>query len=159
MCDKIIKNLYLGGSFLPTENSNELKNLGITHIVNVATEIPTIDDNYFTSLFIGLDDNVKSIERLLNNMKTIHKFIDDAIKKDKKILIHCNCGVSRSATVVISYLMGQLDYSLKDAYLLVKSKRKIIQPNLDFIRILQYYECSILKKPQSLTIDQYMSFN
>jgi len=35
-------------------------------------------------------------------------------------------GVSRSATLVIAYLMSSLNVSLNEAFTMVKSKRKIV---------------------------------
>jgi len=53
-----------------------------------------------------------------------------------KILFHCRAGVSRSATLAISFLCASKNYMLSDAYNLVKSKRPIINPNNGFFRCL-----------------------
>ena len=46
-------------------------------------------------------------------------------KKDGKILVHCREGVSRSATLVLAYLIKYQDMSLKDALTHVRSKRDL----------------------------------
>jgi dual specificity MAP kinase phosphatase len=62
------------------------------------------------------------------------------IRARKKILIHCTAGISRSATLTIAYIMFSKRVTLNDAYKFVKSKRKAISPNLDFMGELQQYE-------------------
>jgi protein-tyrosine phosphatase len=49
-----------------------------------------------------------------------------------KILVHCFAGVSRSATVVIAYLMQEHGLTYHAAMKLVKSKRPFINPNEGF---------------------------
>lgn len=48
------------------------------------------------------------------------KKIDECYESGKKVLIHCQCGVSRSACVVIAYFMFKFDISVIQAYELLK---------------------------------------
>lgn len=64
-------------------------------------------------------------------------FIKAAIEHQSKILVHCNAGVSRSATVVIAYLMLIENFSYIEAYNCVKNSRNCINPNAGFIKQLQ----------------------
>lgn len=54
------------------------------------------------------------------------------------MLIHCQAGVSRSATIAISYIMKNSTLTMLEAFKFVKSKRSIIAPNLNFMG--QLYE-------------------
>ena len=49
------------------------------------------------------------------------------------MLIHCQAGVSRSATVTIAYIMKHSLMAMVDAYKFAKSKRAIIAPNFNFM--------------------------
>jgi len=49
------------------------------------------------------------------------------------VLIHCHAGISRSATIILAYLMINEKLSLGEAFKYVQSKRKIISPNLNFM--------------------------
>ena len=64
-----------------------------------------------------------------------------------RVLVHCRAGVSRSATVCIAYIMQKQGLSLDSAYEFVKSKRPVIDPNINFIRQLQKFE-TLLKSRQ-----------
>eukprot|EP01104_Vermistella_antarctica_P002121 TRINITY_DN1227_c0_g3_i1.p1 TRINITY_DN1227_c0_g3~~TRINITY_DN1227_c0_g3_i1.p1 ORF type:complete len:374 (+),score=96.60 TRINITY_DN1227_c0_g3_i1:645-1766(+) len=58
----------------------------------------------------------------------------------KAVLVHCDAGVSRSASMVILYLMFHRDMSLLQAYLLVKERRTRICPNIGFCQQLMEFE-------------------
>uniref|UniRef100_A0A8C6V0Q2 Dual specificity protein phosphatase 26 n=1 Tax=Neogobius melanostomus TaxID=47308 RepID=A0A8C6V0Q2_9GOBI len=52
-----------------------------------------------------------------------------------KVLVHCHVGVSRSATLVLAYLMLKQNLTLVEAICLVKENRGVI-PNRGFLRQL-----------------------
>jgi dual specificity phosphatase 12 len=56
------------------------------------------------------------------------------------LLVHCLAGVSRSATAVIAFLMMKYKMSRDSALAEVKSKRRVIDPNDNFMRQLQIWE-------------------
>jgi len=56
---------------------------------------------------------------------------------DEVIFVHCFAGISRSASVVIGYLMKEKKISYKKAFDFVKKKREIIKPNSNFVKQLK----------------------
>jgi len=52
------------------------------------------------------------------------------------VLVNCECGVSRSATIVLSFLMATLDLTYEQAYLTLRKKRPSVKPNEGFKRQL-----------------------
>jgi hypothetical protein len=52
-----------------------------------------------------------------------------------RVLVHCDAGVSRSATIVIAYLIRHLRMNLTTAHNLVKERRPYIAPNLGNLRL------------------------
>lgn len=72
------------------------------------------------------------------------RFIHEWRQKEEAVYVHCRAGVSRSATIVLSYLIAKLHYSLHDAFFLVRSRRSIITPNLGFMEQLCEFEQSVV---------------
>lgn len=54
--------------------------------------------------------------------------------------MHCQAGVSRSATIVIAYLMKHTLMTMPDAYKYVRSRRPVVSPNLNFMGQLLEFE-------------------
>ena len=52
--------------------------------------------------------------------------------RGKNILIHCFMGASRSASVVIYYLMKKYNYGLNEAVMFCKNKRELVNPTILF---------------------------
>lgn len=60
------------------------------------------------------------------------------------MLVHCQAGISRSASIVISYLMERFSMSYDEARKYLKARRPQIDPNDGFVKQLKSYE-EILK--------------
>ena len=60
-------------------------------------------------------------------------FIEKQRKKNRNIMVHCQCGVSRSASIVIAYIMFDQKLGFHDALALVKSKSPTANPHLTFV--------------------------
>ena len=53
-------------------------------------------------------------------------FIEKKISDGKNVLVHCSAGVSRSASIIIAYLMKKNQMKYNDAFKYVKAIRKVI---------------------------------
>ena len=62
-------------------------------------------------------------------------FIERSLIAGGRVLVHCMVGISRSATIVIAYLMIKRHMSLEDAGRLVRRHREV-RPNDGFLRQL-----------------------
>ncbi len=70
-----------------------------------------------------------------------YEFIDGILERGS-ILIHCNAGVTRSATITIYYLMRKLEVSFEKAHEMVMSKRSCINVG-NFVNTLKNKNFSI----------------
>lgn len=158
---KIIEGLYLG-NYLASSDKKLLKKHGITHILRVVREdVGDVFPSDFTYKFLELRDIPE--QDIKEYFAESHEFIDTALRGSKdmkshnKVLVHCHAGVSRSATIVISYLMKRyINFSFKEAFKFVKSKRSIIHPNSGFVKQLKEYEQQL--KAKLLHTDSLSSF-
>jgi hypothetical protein len=138
---KIIDRLYLGNS-CNARNYYDMQEDNIGLIVNSS---PCIS-NYFMKEFEYLNIDVKDISGA-----NILPHLDDTVCKmaeyisnnpTKNILVHCFMGSSRSATIIIAYLIKQHQFSLNDAMVYVKEKRIVVNLNKDFYNQLEIFETS-----------------
>lgn len=80
------------------------------------------------------------------NLHDIIRLIDDRVSAGKRVLIHCQCGVSRSASLIVAYgLFKNQTTTVQEAYDMVKQKSKWIGPNMGLIMQLQEYHNDLLK--------------
>lgn len=130
----IIDNLFLG-NLAGASNDQFLEENNITHILNLSCHsLP--EKRGITYLHINIKDFIDVA--LLPVFLVCIPFIKNCLKEKTNILVNCMEGISRSASVVIGYLMN-LNYSFDDAYKKVKDIRPIIDPNIGFFNFLSYY--------------------
>lgn len=137
---EILPGLYLGDS-LHSAQQDTLRELGITSLLNVSTTCKNLFEKDFDYMNIPVNDNDSANISCWFD-EAIH-FIDNARDKDGKVLVHCQAGVSRSATVCIAYIMYKNNMQLEEAFDHVRSRRGVISPNLNFMQQLKEYEKDI----------------
>ena len=96
----------------------------------MARDHPPLFPSFFTYKVVPVLDSPDA--NLRTRFPDCIAFIKQAIAKGGKVLVHCFAGVSRSAAVVIAYLMQEHGLSVQAAYGLVRSKRPYIKPNEGF---------------------------
>lgn len=75
-----------------------------------------------------------------NKWKIIFKNKAQKKKENKKVLVHCAAGISRSSTVTLAYLVRFEQLNLKDAYKILREARRVANPNYAFWEILEEWE-------------------
>ncbi|CUS12849.1 unnamed protein product [Tuber aestivum] len=71
---------------------------------------------------------------ILDDLPHLVNLINDRASSGKRVLVHCQCGVSRSATLLIAYAMFKSpEKTMQDAYNAVKRRSKWIGPNMSLI--------------------------
>ncbi|CAF0762081.1 unnamed protein product [Brachionus calyciflorus] len=139
---KILDFLYLG-SQEDALSETSMNNLGITCVLNVSITCPKpefIQDANF--LRVPINDGHSA--KIIPYFDVAFKFIEKCRKANKKVLIHCLAGISRSPTLAIAYLMKHLNLKSDEAYKFVKEKRKTISPNFNFLGQLYDFEKNLM---------------
>lgn len=138
--DHIIDNLYLG-DFRAADDLNMLRKYNITHIVNCAAHIPEVFKDDINYLSLEMADDYS--QNLTEAIKKAHAFINDATEIGGNVFIHCQEGISRSASILISYLISSKGLSYEKALELLHGKRKVVKPNKHFAKQLKGYEAGL----------------
>jgi dual specificity MAP kinase phosphatase len=136
---EILPFLYLGNE-RDAADRDRLKELGITHILNVTSHLPLFFEGEDDLTYCRLSASDSAHQNLTQYFQRAFEFIDAARKHNGKVMIHCQAGVSRSSTVVIAYIMKHSSLSMSSAFHFVKSKRTIIAPNFNFMGQLMDFE-------------------
>lgn len=131
---EVVPGLFI--SHIGVARSEEaLKELKITHVVNVCEkDYPRVAGISYLHLPV-LDDPGQDI---LPAAWQATAFIHKALAGDgNRVLVHCVWGRSRSAAVVIAYLMTHRAMTYDDALALLVEKRPVVQPNEGFANQLR----------------------
>ena len=136
--DYIDLNIYLGGYRCATD-LNTLVSLNITRIIICGSGLKQCFPEQVNYLQFEIEDEVD--QDLRCHFQEAYDFISTA--KDN-VLVHCHAGISRSATIVLSYLMRHKSITFAEASEFLATKRKCIRPNSGFVKQLEKYENEIL---------------
>ena len=148
--NEILTNLWLG-DIKDSKHIEFINNIDV--IINCTKNLPFINKSK-KCLRINVEDNLKKIEiiNLYKYLDSITKVIDNYLRNNLKIFVHCYAGKQRSATVICAYLIKYLKLPLKDAKQLIISKRKhVFTPLTNFIGALELFEQNNLSKYDQLT--------
>lgn len=78
----------------------------------------------------------------------VFKHIDDAVFGNKKTLVHCHGGISRSASVLAAYFISRFDLTTEDALAFLKRQRPCISSK--FEAELQEYERGVKDRARAI---------
>jgi len=131
--------LYLGNEDASMDFAT-LKSRGITHILIAGNFL----DAYFPEEFVYLNLPLNDI--FAQDITAYFQQAINFINSGKVIFVHCAAGVSRSASMVISYIMATKAMKYQEAHDFVKQKRDVICPNTGFSKQLKKLEELIDKK-------------
>ncbi|XP_069680692.1 dual specificity protein phosphatase 10-like isoform X2 [Periplaneta americana] len=128
---RVLPFLYLGNQH-DAADLNTLRSLGVTRVLNVTSHLPGYHEACGIT-YKQLPASDSGHQNLKQYFEEAFDFIEEARKTGASVLVHCQAGVSRSATITIAYIMKHKLLSMVEAYKLVKSARPIISPNLNFM--------------------------
>lgn len=142
---EITEQIWIG-SYGDTSNDIFLKERKITHLLCCAEEIPLRVGFPYYQVYEGY--KIPLIDNEANE-KTKAYFLEGAtvldewINTGKNIIVHCFTGISRSVSVVITYLMVYKGWSYNLAVDHIKLRRPRINLYPDFISILKSIESKL----------------
>uniref|UniRef100_A0A663LK61 Dual specificity protein phosphatase n=1 Tax=Athene cunicularia TaxID=194338 RepID=A0A663LK61_ATHCN len=144
--DEVWPNLYVG----------DLR-MGISHVVNAAAGRFRIDTGpkFYKDLpvdYYGVEAEDNPNFDLSIYFYPVAQYIRAALNSPRgKVLVHCAMGISRSAALVLAFLMICEDMSLAEAIQTVRSHRGIC-PNSGFLK--QLWELDLQKSEPSVIVSE-----
>jgi protein-tyrosine phosphatase len=146
---EIVDGLFIGDVYAAVGDYRTLEHdvldiLKIDVVISALTEDEYEDHMIHQTDFVGrewcrliIEDD--EAENIIPNCYTAHAIISQALQKKKNVMVHCKAGMSRSAALVIAYLMIEHKWRYEEAYSYVKKKRPIVAPNEGFVRQLKNF--------------------
>jgi protein-tyrosine phosphatase len=132
---EVQSNLYMG-SIKDAFDLKLLREHNITHILNISKEVPNFFPDAFEYKWIQISDKLDvPISKFFEESNL---FILRGLEKGS-VLVHCACGISRSATIILAFLVRHRDFEPVEALKFLRKKRSIVKPNAGFIQQLKCY--------------------
>eukprot|EP00898_Chlorokybus_atmophyticus_P002516 jgi/Chlat1/3265/Chrsp22S03519 len=129
--------LYLG-DLEHAQDVDGLKELSITHVLTAHTDKESLKvPKALNHLFINLADFEE--EDITSYFDQASDFIDGVKPSSGRVLVHCGAGVSRSATLVVAWLMRCKGWTAEKALEYTKRGRSVVAPNEGFMKALRLY--------------------
>ncbi|XP_064209943.1 dual specificity protein phosphatase 2 [Anguilla rostrata] len=138
---EILPFLFLGSAHHSSRRET-LANCGITAVLNVSSSCPNLFEDEFNYKTLRVEDSLATDLRA--RFPEAIDFIDSVKGCGGRVLVHCQAGISRSATICLAYLIHSRRVRLDEAFDFVKQRRRVISPNLAFMGQLLQFETDVL---------------
>uniref|UniRef100_A0A3Q3MRL1 Dual specificity protein phosphatase n=1 Tax=Labrus bergylta TaxID=56723 RepID=A0A3Q3MRL1_9LABR len=142
--DQVWPRIYIGDEKTALEFSG-LRDLSITHVLNAAegkfNNVLT-GAEYYSDMdiqYYGVEADDKPTFNISQFFRPAAQFIHEALDK---VLVHCVMGRSRSASLVLAYLMMKQSLTVVDAIEHVRQRRCIL-PNHGFLKQLRALDITL----------------
>jgi len=149
---EILPGIWLG-SFPAAIKDDELRRRNITHVLSIGAEFRPVYPEQFSYLVAFAMDCPG--QNILNYFEHTNQFIDSALSSGSSILVHCQAGISRSATLVAAYLVSHQGLSWNQALNSIKTIRPCVGPNVGFRKQLQSWEHTVNDNPNAASIRRW----
>ncbi|ESN95355.1 hypothetical protein HELRODRAFT_86834 [Helobdella robusta] len=129
LISQILPFLYIGNE-RDSLNAQLLADRHVTHVINVTSHLPMPLPGIQYKRIPASDSSCQNLKQYFDEAI---KFIDEARSSNGRVMVHCQAGVSRSATIAMAYIMTRYRVSMMKAFKIVKKSRPIIAPNFNFL--------------------------
>jgi protein-tyrosine phosphatase len=106
---------------------------GIRAILNVAMEVQPPANRPVDYFWLQLADGVATYPSIIDYALL---FINNKVRENKPVLVHCGAGISRSSLMTLSYLL-QFFPTMNDALTFLRARHPTANPNPAFLPELQ----------------------
>ncbi len=151
LADEVVEGKLFLSSASATKDNKWLTSHSITGVLNCAGPESGLSpeaykDMGLTYLCLNMQDVEGAMEAMSLKIDQAVDFIDESTK----VIVNCAAGVSRSATVVLAWLIQRQQLSLYEAFSFLRSRRKFVYPNRGFWKLLMSLEKEPSIPPEAL---------
>jgi protein-tyrosine phosphatase len=125
-CDRILANLYVGGCPSIPDELQELKDGGITAVLNLQSDDDLrnhrIDWPSFRVHFATRHIEIRRVpiidfddDDLRDKLPEAVQVLTEVLKQGHTVFVHCNAGINRSPSVIACYLHWREGWQLDEA--------------------------------------------
>jgi protein-tyrosine phosphatase len=142
---QILPNLFVGSFPKTADDIGQLKSAGITGLLNLQTQedfdYHGVDWHGMRAIYFAQSNEVRRVpitdfddNHLRDKLPEAVRVLGELLDEGHTSYVHCNVGVNRSPSTVISYLHWSQGWSLDDAERHVKKCRSC-SPVMEVIRL------------------------
>lgn len=143
--------LFLGAKQV-TVDREKLAAMNVKYIIGVSEDPPPDYGRDFEYMHVDVGDAPS--EDISPFFEPACAFIERARNDRKAVLVHCTMGMSRSASLVLAYLVRHGNMSLAEAINYIKQRRPVVSPNVGFMAQLVRFETELRGAP-SVSAERY----
>jgi len=144
---EVLPRVFLGNA-ASSANLIGLQRAGTTHVVNATATLPNHFEGTLSYLRLPLNDSLD--DDLTPHLERACRFMSEALEHGGSVLVHCQQGVSRSASVVLAFCVRECGMELDAAKEMVHRLRWI-WPNEAFKQQLRQFEAHVLAVSGTIT--------
>ncbi|CAG2120257.1 unnamed protein product, partial [Medioppia subpectinata] len=130
--DKITDNVYLTGAGGMTREN--IVGLRISCIINATYEVPNHDVKGLECIRVPIDDTPD--DDISPYLEEVADKLNEVVSKNRRAIVYCVAGISRSSALVLAYLVKYQKLTLKEAFIHCRKCRELSQPNVGFFKSL-----------------------
>ncbi|KAF1978881.1 phosphatases II [Bimuria novae-zelandiae CBS 107.79] len=149
-------NLYIGGLYA-LHQQHLLQALPITHVLSVVDYEPNLSKlthlKGVKKMHVWVQDDPD--EDLLKWFEKTGGFIKKALEGSGGVFVHCAMGKSRSAAVVVAWLVERYGVSWEEGLKQVEEGRPVCDPNPGFKEQLAVWERIVKEKDEGKRKEMY----
>ncbi|KAA1472417.1 hypothetical protein DENSPDRAFT_800964 [Dentipellis sp. KUC8613] len=139
--DEVLPNLWVG-DLVSAQDAETLQEKNIHSVLTAMRGRVSIQET-FLKFQINLDDTEDA--DILQHLLPSIAFIQAELDKNRGVLVHCQAGMSRSATIVAAYLMYSQHLDVDGALEAIRKVRPSAHPNDGFMRQLEIFHQAAFK--------------
>jgi hypothetical protein len=151
--------LYIGNAS-HAHDERGLRTCGITHIINCTKDIKNCWEKNsgeaptdFKIEYLRIPVHDQEHDPIDMFFPCAVEFITAALEKKGKVLVHCLSGISRSAALILAFLIASKQMDLKSAYAHLRKKKPSIRINRGFFYNLVQFQIETLGFENSVVLE------